>query len=86
MENPKPTVDDWNLAREIWDYLFYSNETEQDTRTIAYMIARHRASESCSHTHTVVESRGSMRFVNGDVDDDLTEVLVCTDCCKVVKE
>ncbi len=38
--------------------------------------------EPCAHNHRVVESRGSMRFVNGAVDDDLTEALVCTDCCE----
>jgi hypothetical protein len=35
---------------------------------------------NCIHEHKGVESRGSMRFIEGAVDDDLTEVLVCTDC------
>lgn len=37
-------------------------------------------SQTCPHLHTVVHTSGSMWFIAGDIDDDLTDHLICTDC------
>jgi hypothetical protein len=34
----------------------------------------------CLHRHTIIKMHGSRRLVDGQVDDDLHEVEVCTDC------
>jgi hypothetical protein len=43
-------------------------------------MERNKMIPNCNHTNTVVEHRGSMQFIDGAVDDDLSDVLVCTDC------
>ena len=40
----------------------------------------------CMHRHVVVENRGSIRLVNGEVMDDLHDVLVCTECGLILSE
>ena len=35
---------------------------------------------TCLHRHTIVEYHGCRRLADGQVDDDLHEVEVCTDC------
>jgi len=43
--------------------------------------------EFCSHPKDAIveEFRGSRRFVNGDVDDDITTVEICTRCGHYLK-
>jgi hypothetical protein len=36
--------------------------------------------EMCEHEHTVIHTTGSVRFVNGEVLDDVREVILCLDC------
>jgi len=38
--------------------------------------------ETCRHLNTVVEMRGGRRLVEGQVDDDIHSMIVCTDCGK----
>ena len=40
----------------------------------------------CMHRHVVLVTIGSRRFSQGEVDDDLQDLLQCTDCLEYVTE
>lgn len=54
-------------------------EDREDAAQHREEVAREAA---CRHLNTVVEMRGGRRLVEGQVDDDIRFVLVCTDCGK----
>ena len=40
----------------------------------------------CLHRHVVSVTTGSRRFVEGEVDDDIKEYLLCLDCLEYLSE
>ena len=40
----------------------------------------------CMHRHVVIETRGSIRLVAGEVVEDLQDVLRCVDCLEILTE
>ncbi|MFC2064278.1 hypothetical protein ACFLXB_04180 [Chloroflexota bacterium] len=40
----------------------------------------------CLHRHVVIETRGSIRMVAGEIVDDIQEQLRCIDCLEVLTE
>ena len=41
---------------------------------------------TCLHLHITIESTGSLRFIAGEVVDDIRERLYCLDCCEYLSE
>jgi hypothetical protein len=48
--------------------------------------AAHLNFTPCLHRHVVVESRGGRYFSEGEVSDDIRDVLVCLDCFETLTE
>lgn len=41
---------------------------------------------NCIHENTVLDTTGSRRFVDGDVDDDIEVRVLCLDCKETISE
>ncbi len=39
---------------------------------------------TCSHSHTFVDTTGSIRLADGEVTDDLHDAVRCAECFEVV--
>lgn len=40
----------------------------------------------CLHSHVVVETTGELRFVQGEISDNIQEHLLCLDCLEILGE
>lgn len=67
-------------AEQIFRDILAMDEYEEVAMPKVEVMARNWLGLPCPHENTVVEIHGCRRLVEGEVDDDLHEVEVCTDC------
>lgn len=61
---------------------------ETSPRPVAQRLDSEGAIEvaaTCLHAHLVYHTTGSIRFVDGEVYDDIHEALICMDCMQEVE-